>query len=112
MAPGDRSTTAQVVPYNKEMEEFPENKDNYLVKVDAISNFRFSIDKDDALAINLNLMGHYNFGRGAHELFHIGVDNIRDNPDNIIVPGDSAKTEQLRQRFARVLDEISASRGA
>ena len=90
------------------IEGFP---DKYVVRVDAIDNFIFELNKDGQLSIDLHLIGHYNFGKGAHELFHIGVNNIEDDINKIEIEGDLVATQKAREQYAYTLQGIRGLRG-
>jgi methionine aminopeptidase len=100
-----KSTTAQV-----KLIKDPKTQEiiKYVVRVDAVSNFAFRI-QDGRLSVDLNLMGYYNFGKGAHELIHIGVSNIRDNVSAIT--GLGRLDYAARSKYASILKEVARMEG-
>ncbi|UCD15809.1 MAG: phosphoglycerate kinase, partial [Candidatus Omnitrophota bacterium] len=100
-------TTAKVFAPS---EDEGHDKDNYLVKFDAVDNLMFTFDNGKFL-MRLNMIGEYNFGRGAHELFHIAINSVRDDVKRIVNSTDPAAQAAARKEYTAVLDMLKVVKG-
>ncbi|MBU0548643.1 MAG: methyltransferase domain-containing protein, partial [Candidatus Omnitrophica bacterium] len=83
----------------------------YKVKIDNLSNFIFNV-RGDTLSVDINLAGHYNLIKGAHEIFHTGVKNIGLNPEKIKIKNtdgtiNEEATRKAQERYRGLLDLIA-----
>jgi hypothetical protein len=80
----------------------------YNVKIDNLSNFIFSV-RGDNLNVDIDLAGHYNVIKGAHEIFHTGVKNIGLHSEKIVIKNNEEGTRKARERYSKLLE--MAARG-
>ncbi|MFA7114476.1 MAG: hypothetical protein WC214_03330, partial [Candidatus Omnitrophota bacterium] len=69
----DVTTSSQVYKPGEDSEFASES--DYVIGADSVDNFMFKVDPSGKLNIRLSLTGEYNFGMGAHEIFHIAIEN-------------------------------------
>ncbi|MBU1113165.1 MAG: response regulator, partial [Candidatus Omnitrophica bacterium] len=55
----------------------------YVVAIDPSRNFHLSIDASGNVVLRPNTTGEYNFGKGAHELIHVALALLKDDPKKL-----------------------------